>query len=531
MTDAGPGPPGTPKRPPGEPSFILRPAAALGSVMRDLDQWLDREINPVVIDTRRQVGRLLGHLEVSRPRRALLAAGCVLVASVTSYLAGRYSSLGPAPSRALFMLVLAALLWVTEAIPAFAVGILVIGLQVLLLGQPGGVYAETPKDWERFAAILGHPLIWLFFGGFVLAAGTARTGIDRFIATKLLGRFGSSPRFILLGVMAIAFVLSMFMSNTATTAMMLALLVPVVDELDEDDRFARALLLGVAVAANLGGMGSLIGTPPNAIAVGVLEDTPGQQLSFLQWIFVGLPPALLLGSIAWGFLLRVYPSKSGRVDFDWAPHSTTQLQAHPGAPRWQKIVMMVTLLVTMGLWMSGQWHGMPTAAVSFVPIVALTATGVLGAREIRTLSWDVLFLLAGGLALGQTVKDTGLADWLVASLPLSGLGVVGIALVMAYACAAMSNFMSNTAAANVLLPIGATMAAAGFEARVAVPIALGASAAMCLPIATPPNALAFATGRLDTKDFIRLGLVIGLVTPLIAVLWTTLVLDWVLALH
>jgi sodium-dependent dicarboxylate transporter 2/3/5 len=496
----------------------------------DLEQWLEREVQPVIGDTRRQVGRLLGRLEVSSPRRALTALACTLLAAAAALSALRFATLSPAAGRALFILVLAALLWITEAIPAFAVGILVVGLEVLLLGKPGGVYAQTPKDWERFAAILGHPLIWLFFGGFVLAAGTARTGLDRWATTRLLGRFGDSPRTILLGVMGIAFTLSMFMSNTATTAMLLALLAPVLAELDDAEPFAKALLLGVAIGANLGGMGSLIGTPPNAIAVGVLEGIPGQQIGFLQWILLGLPPALALALGAWMLLLRLYPSKTGRLQFRWHAHSTTQLELHPGAPRWQKLVMTGTLLVTVGLWMTGQWHGMPTAAVSFVPIVVLTATGILDARGIRALSWDVLFLLAGGLALGQAVKDTGLARWLVTILPISDLQPVNVALVLAYACAALSHFMSNTAAANVLLPIGVTMAATGFESRVAVPVALGASAAMCLPIATPPNALAFGTGRLQIKDFVRVGLLVGLLAPLLAVLWTTLVLPSVLAL-
>jgi solute carrier family 13 (sodium-dependent dicarboxylate transporter), member 2/3/5 len=319
------------------------------------------------------------------------------------------------------------------------------------------------------------------------------------------------------------------MSNTATTAMMLALLAPVVQQLDEDDPFAKGLLLGVAVAANLGGMGSLIGTPPNAIAVGVLEDVPGQQVTFLQWMLVGLLPALVLATLAWVFLLRWYRSKSGHVQFGWQTHSTTQPEQDPGAPRWQKLVMSGTALVTIGLWLTGQWHGLPTAVVSFVPIVVLTSTGILHARGLRNLSWDVLFLLAGGLALGQAVKETGLAAWLVSALPVAGLGVIGVALLMAYACTAMSNFMSNTAAANVLLPIGVTLAT-GFEARVAIPVALAASAAMCLPIATPPNALAFATGRLETKDFIRIGLVMAVLTPLIGVGWTSLVIDWILSL-
>jgi sodium-dependent dicarboxylate transporter 2/3/5 len=184
------------------------------------------------------------------------------------------------------------------------------------------------------------------------------------------------------------------------------------------------------------------------------------------------------------------------------------------------------LLLTVGLWLTSQWHGIPTAAVSFIPIVLLTTTGVLGAKAIRGLSWDVLFLLAGGLALGQTVTETGLSTWIVEQLPVEGLGLLPLAAAMAFLTVVLSNFMSNTAATNILVPIGATMAV-GNEVWVAVPIALAASCAMCLPIATPPNALAFATGRIQTRDFIRLGLVLGVLGPAVALLWIAVIAFWV----
>jgi sodium-dependent dicarboxylate transporter 2/3/5 len=356
-----------------------------------------------------------------------------------------------------------------------------------------------------------------------MAAGMARTGLDRLMAARLLGRFGDRPAAVLSGVMAITFALSMFISNTATTAMMLAIIAPLLASIREGDPYGRGLLLGMAVAANLGGMGSLIGTPPNAIAVGVLADlNGGPEISFLEWLLIGLPPAVVLTALAWLVITRLYPSSSERLDFGgWGGADAGG--AAERAPRWQRLVVSATLAATVGLWLTTHWHGIPTAAVSFIPIVVLTTTGVLAAGDIRDLSWDVLFLLAGGLALGQMVTDTGLSTWLVAGLPVEGLGVAGVALVMAFVTVALSNFMSNTAAANILIPIGATMAM-GLEARVAVPIALAASAAMCLPIATPPNALVFSSGRCETRDFIRLGILIGLVPPLVAVLWTSLLL-------
>jgi sodium-dependent dicarboxylate transporter 2/3/5 len=461
-------------------------------------------------------------LGIASPKRIVVSGLCVAVSLAVALLVPESAGLSPAARRALFILVLAATLWVTEAVPAFAVGILVIGLKIALLGRPGGVFAQSERDWEQFVVVIGHPLVWLFFGGFVLAAGMARTGLDRWLAARVLGRLGDSPSSLLLGIMGITFVLSMFMSNTATTAMVLAMLAPLLATLDESDAFGRGLLLGVAVAANLGGMGSLIGTPPNAIAVGALSELPeGRDVSFLEWMMLGLPVALGLMGIAWLAIARLYPAR-GELRFSGWDAGPAEGEA--AVPAWQKIGVSATLALTVGLWLTTQWHALPTAAVSFIPIVVFTTTGILGAREIRGLNYDVLFLLAGGLALGQVMMMTGLSTWIVDRLPEEALGVAGVAVLMAYVTVVLSNFMSNTAAANVLIPIGVTMAV-GLEARIAIPIALAASLAMCLPIATPPNAMAYAAGRCRTGDFMRLGLLMGLIGPLIAVLWVWLVLD------
>ncbi|REJ68734.1 MAG: hypothetical protein DWQ31_07120 [Planctomycetota bacterium] len=474
-------------------------------------------------------GTLFIDPETGSMRRTIVFALCLVGSFYTAFYLVDRGTLPRAGPQALFILLLAASLWVTEAIPAFAVGILVIGMKIALLGKPGGAFATTAHDWEKFIAVMGHPLVWLFFGGFVLAAGMAKTGLDRRLAMLLLPRFGSRPSAVLLGVMSVTFLLSMFISNTATTAMMLAMLMPLVASNDICGRYRRGLLLGLAVAANLGGMGSLIGTPPNAIAVAALAEVePSYQIGFLQWLFLGLPPGVASLLLAWVVLARAFASAQATIPLDFAEHTSDH--GHPASPQqWQTFTVSVTFLATLLLWLTSQWHQIPTAAVSFLPIVVFTTTGVLGAKEIRGLNYDVLFLIAGGLALGETVTETGLSQWIVARLPLEGFDVLGVTILMAYLTVVLSNFMSNTAAANVLIPIGVTIAT-GFEARVALPIAFAASAAMCLPVATPPNALAFATGYCQVRDFLWLGLLIGLIVPMVGIGWLWLTLDSVLAL-
>ncbi len=478
----------------------------------------------------------------SSPRGGLIFGGCVLMAAGLTWILGEFSPLEPAAFRALFILLLAVLLWVTEVIPAFAVGILVIGLQIALLGQPNGVFAKTDRDWEQFVGVLGHPLIWLFFGGFVLAAGMARCGLDRWLAAKMLTRFGQRPSQVLLGVMLATFVLSMFMSNTATTAMMLAILSPLVVTLDPAEKFGKGLLVGTAVAANLGGMGSLIGTPPNAIAVGALAQMqPPQDISFLAWLILGLPPALVSLFGAWLVLVWLYPAADdqhislpilqSQTEDDQFEISQLPRQRVPGVVV-QRMIVAATLVITIGLWLTSHWHGVPTAAVAFVPIVLLTSTGVLQAEQIRGLNYDVLFLMAGGLALGQMVTNTNLAEWIVAHLPLDGISILSLAFVMAYVTTVLSNFMSNTAAANILVPLGITVASgSGSQAAVsvAVSIAFGATAAMCLPVATPPNAMVYASGRLAARDFLQIGLITGLLVPAAGILWLSLVQSTILS--
>lgn len=466
-------------------------------------------------EIRRVVGRVEGTLEVRTWQPLLGGLASVSAAAALAYFP-QYAGLSEAGRWALFIAALAALLWITEAIPTFAVALLVIGLEIAILGRPGGPFATTPDDWKMFIEPWGSPLIWLFFGGFVLARGIRNSHLDRWLALRVLQRFGSQPRQALMGTMLVTFLFSMFASNTATAAMMCAVLAPLIAS-RKGDPFTKALLLGVAFSANIGGMATIIGTPPNAIAAGLLADVA--PIGFARWLLMGLPPALVLLAVAGLLLIRKYPSTMGPMDYA----SMAGPDGEEAFPTWRRLVVVLGGALTVVLWLTEPLHGISPPVVAFVPVTVFSVTGVINSEDIRSLEWDVLLLLAGGLALGVAVSRTGLASYLVGALSMQDTSAVVIAIVLASITAALSNFMSNTAAANITVPIGLSLAV-GYEAQVVIPIALAASAAMCLPISTPPNAIASSSGHLVSKDFVGPGLILGALAVILAVGWSWLLL-------
>ncbi|MBU4317472.1 MAG: DASS family sodium-coupled anion symporter [Proteobacteria bacterium] len=441
---------------------------------------------------------------------------CTAIASSIAFIP-EYNNLSQAGHRAMFILILAAGLWISEAIPAFSVGLLIIALEIVLLGKPGGVFAKTATDWQKFIRPWANPILWLFLSGFVLTKATSKTGLDRWMAGIVLGRFGNKPHSVLLGIMVITFGFSMFMSNTATTAMMIAVMAPIISSVDKKDPFSKALLLCIPFAANIGGMGTIIGSPPNAIAVGALSES--NPISFAGWIISGLPPALILGGLTWAYLRFRYKPLIERIDLSSINNKT---ETTDNFQKLKRLLVMVTFFLTVLLWITGPLHNIPTTVVSFAPIVVFTIFGILDEKDIRSLQWDVMLLLAGGLALGVGVTETGLAQWIVELLPYDKLGGIGLGLALSYFCVLLANFMSHTAAANVLIPIGVAISM-GFEVHVVVPVSLAASAAMSLPISTPPNAIAFASGNLGSRDFLIGGIITGTIAPVLAVLWCNFV--------
>jgi sodium-dependent dicarboxylate transporter 2/3/5 len=457
-----------------------------------------------------------GPLALSIPATVCKIALCAGLAWLVAWVP-RWEGLSEAGHTALFITTLAATLWVSEAIPTFATGLVVIALSVALLGDPHGAFAAgDPRVWESFISPWGSPLLWLFMGGFALAAAASKTGLDRAAAVAVLGRVGKRPAAVVAGVLGISFISSMFMSNTATCAMVTVMITPLVTRLGGDP-VGRALVLAACVGANLGGMATIIGTPPNAIAAGALAKL-GAPVSFGAWVSSAAPPALVLAIIAWGWLVLRYRPLVASLD---VAALLAQPDAAPGEapPRWHRVVVGLSITAAIALWMTGSWHDIPAEVVAIMPMALFAALGILDERDVREMSWDVLLLLAGGLTLGVVVAKTGLATWLLSTLPLGALGPQALAFAVAFAACGLSNFMSNTAAANILVPIAAAMAAVGEPAALVIPVALGTSGAMCLPVSTPPNAIAYGTGLITTRDLLEIGLLLGLLTPLLSVLW------------
>lgn len=416
----------------------------------------------------------------------------------------------------LFLLFFAISLWVTEAIPPFSVSILIVGFLVFVMGK------SEAYDAIQYLQTWSDSVIWLFLGGFFLAEAMKKTKLDLLLLKAVLPKFGNNPVYVLWGLMLVTAIMSMLMSNTATTAMMIATISPLFTRLNESSNLSKALLLGIPAAASVGGMGTIIGSAPNAIAVGALEKL-GHPISFLEWMMVGTPLALILLFIFWRVLVKKYEiNKTESLDFSFlqetpAIHSNRVEFLH-------KIIVLVILAVTFFCWLMSKWIGIPVAAASGIPIVGLTITGVLSEKDIRQLPWDTLMLVAGGLALGLAIEEQRIAAHFVEQISHIQVSFIMLLSLFGFITVILSNFMSNTAATTILIPMGVSLLAmvGGNDIHpMILPLVIGlsASCALFLPVSTPPNAIAFSTGLIKQSEFRLGGVIIGFLGPILSMLW------------
>ena len=416
----------------------------------------------------------------------------------------------------LFLLFLSIGLWVTEAVPPFAVGLFIVGFLIFALGS---FYQEADPEnaneyVKKYMQTWSNSVIWLMLGGFFMAEGMRAVGLDKTLFKISISKFGSKPRYVLLGIMLVTAIFSMIMSNTATTAMMIAAVIPFLDTLKRNAPFAKALLIGIPASASLGGMGTIIGSPPNAIAIEAL-NSHGIQFGFLEWMMVGFPIALILVISFWFFLISKYVPKLSTIDLSFLDN-LDQKSSSPVFAIKKRLVSTI-LLLTLILWLTGNIHGIPASMVSFLPIILLTMFGIVSGEEVRKLPWDTLMLVAGGLSLGLAIKETGLADHYVSLLNGVEINFYIIMVLFSLMTVIFSNFMSNTATATILIPIAIILAS---QNALILPliISLSASAALFLPISTPPNAIAFSTGRIEQKDFMLGGFFIAILAPAVIII-------------
>jgi len=461
----------------------------------------------------------LAHSRIPRPPR-----GRVIAVAVTAVLTVALYYLLPdgvtePQRRMLCIFLVASVFWALEVLPLFATSLMVIALMILALATDGGIAATLPgvtplpEGYEvkasAFLSPFGSNIIVLFMGGFLLSRALTKHGIDRALAAKVLRPFSSSPLMLIYGVMGISAFASMWMSNTATAALVLAIIAPLLRSMPRADKFHRGVILAVPFGANIGGVGTPIGTPPNAVAFAAINKA-GYSISFLDWMMVGIPLAVILLAVTGVALYMLHKPAPGLV---------LERVEGPGKVSWYGKLTVAVLLSAVTLWLTGQWHGIGAGTVALLAAAALTMLHVLDKHDVDTIDWNILILMWGGLAMGVGMSASGLtaliADADPTSLPGGTLvlaaGVVAVSILL-------STFMSNTATANLMVPIIMALAvSADQRMHLALACALACSFAMAMPVSTPPNAIAFATGEVRASTLLRLGGAVSLLGGLLLI--------------
>ncbi len=452
------------------------------------------------------------------------------------------AALSPMGRVVLALMVWMAIWWMTEAIPLAVTAL----LPLLVLPVASGFVAGPAPATGRITAAYANPYIFLFGGGFLLALAMERWGLHRRVALMALARIGGGPRTVVAAFMLLAAVFSMWVSNTATAVMMLPIALSIISrsatgDADADASFARALLLGIAWGCSIGGVGTLIGTPPNALLASFIAMEYGQDraIGFAQWMMVGIPVVAVMLPVAWIVLTRVVervPAVAGGGGGGGREAMRRELAGLGPITRPEAVVLTVFLLAAVA-WMSRPlWtgDGSPLAAVTD-PMIAIAAAVVLFAvpsgdpRHARVLDWDaaarlpwgILLLFGGGLALAEAVTDTGVDGWIGAGAHrLHGFPTLIVMLVVVSTIVFLTEFTSNTATTAAALPVLAAVAvAAGVEPLLLlVPAAIAASCAFMMPVATPPNAIVFGSGRIGIAEMVRAGMVMNVVSVLVVTL-------------
>lgn len=413
----------------------------------------------------------------------------------------------------------AACMWIVEAVPAWTTSLLIIVIMLFTISDSGisflvSGYAKSELiSYKTIMGTFANPTVMLFMGGFILALVASKSGVDISMARAMLKPFGSRPSVVLFGFMLVTAIFSMFVSNTATAAMMLTFLAPVLRQLPQSDKGTAALALAIPIGANIGGLGTPIGTPPNGIALQYINDTEGLNLGvdFGEWMMVMAPLMLTILVISWVLLRIMYPFTAKKVN----------LTIIGGAKKgWRTYVIYGTLAATILLWMFEKWTGINSYIVALFPIGVFAITRIIKSSDLKDIDWACLWMVAGGFALGEGMSKTGLAKALVETIPFDSWPAMFVMVGGGLLCWLLSQFISNSAATALMVPIMVAVGTGmkdslgiyGGVGTLLVGVAMAASFAMSLPISTPPNAIAYSTGLIKTSQMFKAGITIGIIS-------------------
>ena len=449
--------------------------------------------------------------------------------------------------RVVAVAVLMATWWISEAIPIAATALLPVALFPLL---------QVMSTMSTTSAYANH-LVFLFLGGFLIAMAMQKWNLHRRIALHTIRAVGINPSRIILGFMLATAFLSMWISNTATAMMMLPIALAVAgqftnnntdDESSTTTAFGVALMLGIAYSASIGGVATLIGTPPNAILAGIVERHYDHRISFAAWMGFGLPLSIVMLAIAWFYLTRIAYSIKQQSFNQVTEVIQQEINQLGPISRQEKLVAFIFALVAMtwisrGLFEFELLKGVSDASVAIVGALLLfIIPSRLNIASVKQgeflldwstavkLPWDILILFGGGFALAQGFSDSGLTEWIVLQMSgLKGAHLVILVLIITFVVIFLTEVTSNTATATLILPVlGALAVAVGVDPlSLMVPAAVAASYAFMLPVATPPNAIVFSSRYVTIPQMARAGFYMNLVAALVITLFVIVVLPFI----
>ena len=422
--------------------------------------------------------------------------------------------------------------WITEAVSISVTALIPLTIFPLL-----GI-----MDMKVVAASYGSPIVFLFFGGFVMALALEKVNLHRRIALNIVKITGTSPNRVILGFMIATAFLSMWISNTATTVVMLPIALSVIDLLINDKdgftagdkNFALSIMLGIAYAANVGGIATIIGTPPNTVALGFLENEYNIQISFLQWMSIGFPFSCVMIALVYFVLVKwVYPN--GLKGFDSSTNVIEEELTKLGKVSKQETRVMIVFAVTIFLWITRTYINelipfikFSDAGISMLAALALFSIPfdfvkgefTLDWKDTVKLPWGILILFGGGLALASGLSSAGVIDYIGKIVGESQMSVFLIISLLIIIMLFMTELMSNVALVAIFAPVVAGIAI-GLELEiihVLAPVAMAASCAFMLPMATPPNAIVFASGHIKVHEMVRAGVILNVLSILLLII-------------
>ncbi len=465
-----------------------------------------------------------------------LVAGPLLCAVVIALPA---SLISPLADKVLAVASWMVVWWITEAVSISVTALLPLAFFPVL-----GV-----ADMKAVAAAYGNPIIFLFFGGFIIALAMEKVQLHRRIALKVIQLTGTSPDMVVLGFIIATALLSMWISNTATTLVMLPIALSVVEMLQKDadgftsndKHFALSIMLGIAYAANIGGVATIIGTPPNMVLIGFLESTYDIEISFLEWMVIGLPFSVVMLAVLYVVLVKwLYPNHlKGRATGKTVIENELQKL---GPLRRDEIQVLVIFIFAMLLWilraqlnvwlpmipLSDTGISMLAGVLLFtLPLNWKKGTFILDWDDTKKLPWGILILFGGGLALADSMSKSGIIDAIGAAISsYAGITETMLILLLVFVMLFMTELMSNVALVTIFIPVVAGIAT-GFElplTELLIPITIASSCAFMLPMATPPNAIVFASGHVKVNQMVKTGIYLNLLSVAVIVVICRLLL-------